>query len=912
MKITRKHIFIISGIIGLIALVVILIKVVNNTSKTCDTSGGKKLYCDGESTVCIDCGEGQTYDCDKGMCVVTCDTSTGNTSYCEDTVCTKCGEGQTYDCVGKKCFCDTSTGNTSYCEGEDTVCTKCSEGQTYDCVGKKCFCDTSTGNTSYCEGEDTVCINCGEGKTYNCDEKKCICDTDYTQCDTICCPDKTKVCIGSTCCDIEQKCNYNDGKYTTCCKPGESCIYNACVSNCSANVPFCGTGTSCCMPGKETCFGNDCVTNCPNNAAFCGTGSVCCPGKYAVCSGSICSLSKCDNGETLYCKNTVCALCGDGQTYDCYGGTNKCICDSEHPVSCGADLCCGTGQTCIIDPTKPNSCCPFGQECGTKNADGSFTSCCLTGFMCDKGKCVQRCGTGDGQYLNCQAGTTVCVKAENLSASEKTQLLQDAKTNSNIVDNTVVCDGNDCSFCVVSNTNRFDPQDRQYPEKVGQLSPGSYIITTTGDNDPGYCTNATITYSTSTDCNKNGLEFCNSPDCKWVSFIPPTTTKTIGDVNSFYTNLDIQFAADENNINKAKKNDPKNDYLGVWKNNTETDLSSNINIKKGVKTRISDCYTIYNNIDDVEKIIFRDTDPANSSSSEKICLALSKFTSVEKGKCPEDITACIYNDNKNITVPSRTGCWTDCASTSYVTGEKWYNQPRQGVNGWSCNPLNIDLTDMRPEDTITAYCPESLCSIKEWMIQDTNGNCGGDERTWDVKDSTLTYIGNQPAITTLNLYYVTINIINKTQKNMACYCETRNYPDAKIYSGRYFIEANSSKKIGVKGAQIAGESGKAPFYIYTCKDISTFADGINNIANFEIFYDSGCSLNNYNRSYSITNTLNIKDSKRADYSNKSIYCGVDIVFYPDSFHTELPIVNMYTTVDLITKIKDIYRLKDHP
>ena len=143
---------------------------------------------------------------------------------------------------------------------------------------------------------------------------------------------------------------------------------------------------------------------------------------------------------------------------------------------------------------------------------------------------------------------------------------------------------------------------------------------------------------------------------------------------------------------------------------------------------------------------------------------------------------------------------------------------------------------------------------------------------------------------------------------MACYCETKNYPSASNATGRYFIPANSSKKIGVQGAQIAGSGGIAPFDIYTCKDEATMINGIDNIAQFQIYYDSGCSFNNYTLYQgAITSTLNIKNSVSSRGQNK--YCGVDIVFYPSNFHQELNRVDMYHTVDLINKKQDIYRIK---
>jgi hypothetical protein len=867
MKITRKHIFIISGIIGLIVLVIIIIKVANTTPKTCDTSSGKKLYCNGENTVCIDCGQGKTYDCDKGMCVVTCDTSTGNTSYCEDTVCAKCGEGQTYDCVGNK----------------------------------KCFCDTSTGNTSYCE--DTVCAKCGEGKTYNCDEKKgvvgCICDTGYTQCDTICCPDETQVCVGSICCDKEKKCNYNDGIYTTCCKPGESCIGNTCVSNCTGDVPFCGTGTICCDPVKETCFGNTCVTNCPNSAPFCGTG--CCAADESCTTGGVC----CKNGEPLYCNNTVCAKCGVGQTYDC-DVTKKCKCDDGHPVLCGADLCCAIGQTCTIDPTKPNpnSCCPFGQECGTKNADGSFPSCCLSGYMCDgNGSCVQRCGTGDGQYLNCVYGTNLCVKAENLSDSEKTQLLKDAKTNTNIVDKTVVCDGNDCSFCVVSNQSKFDPQDRQYPEKVGQLSPGSYIIKNTGDNNPGYCTNATVTYST--DCNTIGLETsCNLPDCKWVSFIPPTTTKTVDDVNSFYSTLNNQFALDENNINRAEKHDVTYDYLGVWKNANENAPSSNINIKTGVNTGISDCYTIYNGIDDVEKIIFRDTDPANSTTSEKICLALSKFTSVEKKNCTDDISttkvnAC--NDNGNITFD--TSCKSSCADTNY-TLYNWYNQ---GTAIWGCFAPEFNYNNIKPCDTITNFCPDYMCTETQ-ITSAPDGRQSSKPLECKLTTKTMVPVGTFYAYNackgTINtapahIYCIPVVIINKTSSKILCQFSSSNSGVNDIYIEPIIGATLPWWTIAVKGASYNGTA--TPYADFQM----SFDDGIT-FSGFQIHWVASryaCVLTNFSvNSDGITGSIFTDKYTTASVSETTIGVsvnGVTVVYYPTRFQN-LPDFNTSGSIDLLS------------
>jgi hypothetical protein len=230
---------------------------------------------------------------------------------------------------------------------------------------------------------------------------------------------------------------------------------------------------------------------------------------------------------------------------------------------------------------------------------------------------------------------------------------------------------------------------------------------------------------------------------------------------------------------------------------------------------------------------------------------------------------------------------------------------------------------MRPEDTITAYCPESVCSIKEWMIQNTNGVCGGDERSWKPDDAGLNFIGNF-SCSALNFYCVTINIINKTQKNMACYCSTTSYDDnGGLVSATKFIPANSSKKIGVQGQEIAGSKrgGRAPFKIYTCKDEASFGNIIDNIAQFEIWYDNSCSFNSYNLSYSITNTINIKDSIKSLFPTPCLFfgspplyhCGVDIVYYPTSFLPGLPIIPLpistkdgHNTRDLING-SGIYR-----
>jgi hypothetical protein len=883
MKITRKHIFIISGIIGiigLIALVVVIIIKVSNTSKTCDTSGGKKLYCN--DTVCIDCGDKKTYDCDKGMCVVTCDTSGGKKLYCNGEQCIDCGLNKTYDCIGgKKCICD-----TGFKECGDNCCPN----------EKTCIKPDGTQSTSCCSVEQ----QCGKNES-----------GDYTQC----CGD-TDFCInpsdgGSTsCCDGgREPCGYDDNTklYTTCCKGEQKCNTDSiCELKCEDGMAACGEDTCCpsdtCIKPDDSndpycCYGVRCGLNSS------GDYTICCQGKDAVCGDSNKCEVTCTSPEIPQCNDTICgAQCSNKQTYDCMD--KKCICNTDNPIDCKDGTCCTAGQSCYVKVGKSISeCCNTDQLCGTQ--------CCDPNSMCKDGTCVLRCALDD-QFLDCRATDAVCIKGINLSDTVKNDLITSAKTDPNILNNKVICNGsNDCAYCINKAPGNFSSQEWRYPLKVGSLSVGSYIIGDLGgggSSNSGYCTHVS---QDDTDGDKHS--YCNTHinqldcindtayNCFWNNFLPQDPTTDLG---KFYGNLNTQFTNDENVINKYNKQDKSNNYYGVWENNPEDGISHYVNIKTNSLDKnmsISDCIAINNNIEGVSNITYLD------NTKNQLCLSGFYFTSVDKETCSNGINTVdgvICNTNNgNITYD--TSCNTSCGSTNYTT-EKWYNQPRNKI--WSCNNLNVDQ-NMLPEDTITAYCPDYTCNIKEWMIQDTNGNCGGDERTWDVNDSTLTYIGVQP-ITFLNLYFVTINIINKTQKNMACYCETKNYPNAQVYAGRYFIEANSSKKIGVKGAQIAYDSGKAPFYIYTCKDLSTFKDGIKNIANFEIFYDSGCSLNNYSRTYSITNTLNIKDSKRDASASKSIYCGVDIVFYPDSFHTELPFVGMHGTVDLINKIKDIYRLKD--
>ena len=882
MKITRKHIFIISGIIGLIALVVVIIIKVSN--KTCDTSGGKKLYCN--NTVCIDCGQGKTYDCDKKICVVPCDTSGGKKLYCNGEKCYECGLNKTYDCIGgKKCICDTEFKECGdNCCPNETTCIKPVGTQATTCcpTEKQCGLNDESGDYTQCCEDSEFCINPSEGSTY--------------------------CCKGG-----QDPCGYNsDTKlYTTCCKGDEKCnIDSICELKCQDGKEACGD--NCCTTGN--CIKPNDGTNpyCCDDGVRCGINSsgdytICCKGDDAKCGDSgKCEVTCTDSTKTLYCDNTVCATkCSRTQVYDCPPGKEKCICDPlKYPNPCEDGTCCPTGQGCYLNTDNINACCNTDQLCVTQN--NKYTQCCDPNSMCVNNKCVKRCAL-DEEFLDCE-DTNLCIKALNLDVNVKNDLINSAAEDENIVGHKVICnESNNCSYCIKNAPKNFSNQEWRYPLKVGNLSVGSYIIGDLGgggSSNSGYCTYAS---QDDTDgdkhslCNRhiNGTDCVLNPqeNCFWNSFLPqdPATNLT-----AFYSDLDKQFTNDENNINQYNYQDTVNKYNGVWENNGVDGLSHYMTIKQNAnekKVSISDCIAVNSIIEGISNITYLD------NKTNQLCLGGFDFPSVGKKTCTDGVsTGMSCNDNGNITFD--TSCKSSCAGTDYRT-EKWYNQQRNGI--WSCNPLNINLTDMHVEDTVTSYCPDSLCTIKEWMIQDTTGNCGKDERTWDVNDTNLSYIGNLPTLTTLNEYFVTINIINKTQKNMACYCETKNYPSATNATGRYFIPANSSKKIGVQGAQIYNSSGVAPFIIYTCKDEATMITGIDTIANFQIYYDSGCSLNNYTLYQSaITSTLNIKDSVT---NSISIYCGVDIVFYPSNFHQELNRVDMYHTVDLIHKKQAIYRIK---
>ena len=761
MKITRKHIFIISGIIGLIALVVVIIIKVVNTSKTCDTSGGKKLYCN--NTVCIDCGQGKTYDCDKGMCVVTCDTSGGEKLYCNNTVCIDCGLNKIYDCdKGKKCICD-----TGFKECGDNCCPN----------EKTCIKPAGTQATTCCSTEKQ-CGLLNDSNVYT----DCCKDTDY--------------CInpsdgGSTyCCDGgKEPCGYDsDAKlYTTCCKGDKQCsIDSVCVLKCPEGKQVCGD--VCCTTG--TCIKPDDDTDpyCCTDGVPCN-GTKCCQGGDATCGASgECEITCNDPDSTLYCKNTVCAkTCSSRQIYDCTPEKGKCICDPvNYPTTCDDDTCCPSGQGCYVKTDSSNACCNTDQRCGLKQ-NGQYTQCCDPDSMCGvNNECVKRCAL-DEQFLNCQDNSNLCIKALNLDDKVKKDLMKSAADDENIVGGKVICNDstNNCAYCIKNAPKNFSGSEWRYPLKVGNFSVGSYIIGDLGgggSSNAGYCT-----YASQDDTDGDKHSFCNryinveecksnpSENCFWNSFLPQDTAT---DLTTFYSALENQFTNDENNINQYNHQDIVNKYNGVWENKDDK-LSHYVVIKpnaEGKNVSLSDCVAYNSQINGISNITYLD------NKTNQLCLGGFDFPSVDFDTCNSSISNSGYacNDNGNIT--QDTSCKSSCSSTSYSTGENWYNQPSSN-NLWGCSSLTwVKRQGIHPEDTKTNFCPDYDCIESEMRI--SYGQKIGSLLATDITYYQNKFIGNPYNGVPRRVFGYRIRIVNKTSCTIRCDFNSNGKNGTPVYIGQ--------------------------------------------------------------------------------------------------------------------------------
>jgi hypothetical protein len=754
MKITKKHVFIICGIIGLIVLVVvIIIKIVNTTPKTCDTSGGKKLYCDGENTVCINCGQGKTYDCDKRMCVVTCDTSGGKKLYCdgENTVCIDCGLNKTYDCYGKQCVCDTGLKEcNALCCPSDKTCIK---GVTRDsCCPtiNQCGKDSTGNYTTCCEASD-YCINpVNKDTSFCCDINRAPCGKDST------------------------------GNYTICCKGDEICNEsNTCELKCDVGQTPCGTVCDC---DKDRCIKNTTDGThycCPTGGIPCvkinGEYTEYCSGPDAACINNICSVD-CPSSKKIDCSGKVCHdLCNNGQEYDCINGV--CKCDQEHQANCGGGICCLNNQECYFPGGTGSTadCCDKGQRC-VQNSEGVYTSCCGPSYMCFNNTCVLKCTLDNTTFLNCATDDNKCIKALNLSEDTKNKLEISATSDTNIVNGKVSCIGNDCAFCVIDDpATNFEQQVQQYPIQVQGLTLGSYIIGNLGGNpNPGYCSSPTGTAFNSASCNTYlTSDLCMKDTgnfCLWNSFIPQTKVTDDTALTDFYTKLNTQFQIDENIINKYNnKQDKTNNYYGVWKNKETGPSSTYVTIKKGENVSVSDCIAI-NKYSGVTNITYYDTNP----SSKKLCLAGSNYLDITKDNCDKTVDKYGYSCNANGNITYDTSCKTSCESTDY-SENNWYNQ---GVI-WACSDIGFNSNNIKPCDTITNFCPDYNCSetqisssykgrqaapiegklvTKEFVVDNP---IGPEFYAWN---SCLGDIRPFPAY----MYAVPVRIINKTSRTIHC------------------------------------------------------------------------------------------------------------------------------------------------
>jgi len=382
----------------------------------------------GDCCTSEDC-HGLTNTCNHGTCDPTTHrcfaqsvddgTSCGKCATCQSGRCAECDTP--HACCDDSACVDPTTGGCctdADCAALSDACTSgVCDVATHQCIAQPLPDGTACGTCVTCTGG--VCPAACVSPLLCCDGTTCVDPANGGCCADTDCPTSTDACFTYACQD--NQCAKVD---LITCPAGQDCVNGACA--CPGGKPPCsiGTSTTCCAAG-ETC----------QDLLGASGYSICCPDgtpacfdqmlKPVCCGGhATCQPASIDMGSSLSievcCEGTLCGLgcCSSDQVCAplVVGNYTTGVCCAPGLAACydgQSVVCCGAGETCVMDPSGYSGiCCP---TCWDKT--GTLVCCGEAGFTCQPimspfGSLVDICCDGPPCFssggLTCCAVDQVC------------------------------------------------------------------------------------------------------------------------------------------------------------------------------------------------------------------------------------------------------------------------------------------------------------------------------------------------------------------------------------------------------------------------------------------------------------------------------------------------------------------------